>query len=96
MYVLIITFNFHGDNARVFQRVSIRVNLNMGRSSRMRTIVSIYSQLLGLLNLPYRLRRVTLIKNLWLFMFEMHLISVITDKLPRPPCQAKCKNQAPT
>jgi len=32
----------------------------------------------------YRLRRVTL-SNLWLFMFEMHLISGINDEPPRPP-----------
>ena len=36
-------------------------------------------------------------KNLWLFIFEMHLISGIIDgwqrcEPPRPPCQAKCKN----
>jgi len=36
-------------------------------------------------------------KNLWLFMFEMHLISGITDGwqgCEPPPCQAKCKNRA--
>ena len=33
----------------------------------------------------YRLWRVTLLKDLWLFMFEMHLISGITDEPTRPP-----------
>ena len=37
-------------------------------------------------------------KNLWLFMFEMHLISGITDGWQgcEPPRPAKCKNRAPT
>jgi len=39
-------------------------------------------------------------KNLWLFMFEMHLISGITDWWQggshHHPSQTKCKNRAPT
>ena len=56
-----------------------------GWSSRMPTIVSIYSKpagyVLRLLNrtdCDVRLYQ----KNLWLFMFEMHLISGITDEPP--------------
>jgi len=49
----------------------------------------------------YRLLRVTLSKELAAVMFEMHLISGITDGwqvCELPPCQAKCKirAQAPT
>jgi len=37
-------------------------------------------------------------KNLWPFMFEMHLISGITDRwqgCEPSPCEAKCKNRTP-
>jgi len=85
----LVWFNFRGDNARVFQRVSIRVNLNM-------TVGQAACQLLC------RYAHSTLAascvcwivpdcdvwlyqKNLWVFMFEMHLISGITDEPPPLP-----------
>jgi len=53
-----------------------------GWSSRIPTIVSIYSEARWLCPMfaeSYQLLCVTLSKNLWLFMFEMHLIHGITD-----------------
>jgi len=65
----------------------------------MLTVVSIYSKHDGcVLRLLNRIRE-TLSKELWLFMFEMHVISGITDGWqgwePTPICQAKCKNRDP-
>jgi len=98
----LVLLNFRGDNASL--STSFHESQYDGWSSRMPTIASIYSKhagcVLRLLNRTdccVRLHQ----KNLWLFMFEMHLISGITDgwqrcESPPPPCQAKCKNRALT
>jgi len=69
-----------GDNARVFQRISIPQY--HGWPSRMPTYVSIYSihagcvrRLLNRTDCYASIRR----KNLWLFVFETNLISGITE-----------------
>jgi len=67
----------------------------------MRTIVSTYSKHAGcVLRLLNRTDFYVWLyqKNLWMFMFEMHLISGIADGWQgcEPPRQAKCKNRDPT
>jgi len=69
---------FRVDNARVFQRVSINLNMTVGQAAyRLFIIMSTYSMHVGcvlyLLNCTdccVWIRR----KNLWLFVFEMYLI----------------------
>ena len=77
----LVLFNFRGDNARVFQRVSMNLNMTVGQAACQ--LLCRYTQehtdcILRLLNrtdcdvwlCP---------KNLWLFIYEMHLITGITD-----------------
>ena len=61
----LVSFNFRGDNARVFQRVSIRVNLNMtvGQAACQLLCRYTYSTLAAFAE-SYRLRRVALSKEL--------------------------------
>ena len=93
----LVSFNFRDDNARVFQRVPYKwISIRRLVKPHANCCVDILTArwLRPAFAESYRLRRVSLSKNLWLFMFEMHLISGITDEPPRPPCQAKCKNRA--
>jgi len=78
-----VLFDFRGDNASVLQRVSMNIQHD-GWSSRMPTIVSIYSKHVGcvlrLLNSTDWFVWLSQKTNLWLLMFEMHLISGITNR----------------
>ena len=92
----LVLFNFRDDNARVFQRVSMNLNMTVGQAACQLLCRYTFSTLAAscvcwivpIATCDYQ-------KNLWLFMFEMHLISGITDE-PPSPCQAKCKNRAHT
>ena len=102
----LVSFNFRSDNARVFQRVSMILNMTVGQAAcqLLRRYTQSTLRLRPAFAESYRFYVWLYQKNLWLFMFELHLISGITDGWQpspltganRPPCQAKCKNGAPT
>jgi len=77
----LVLFNFRGDNARVFQRVSMNFNMTVGQAACQLLCRSIYSKPAGcVLRMLNRTDCYVWLcqKNLCLFMFEMHLISGIT------------------
>ena len=87
----LVSFNFRGDNATVFQRVSIRVNLRMavGQAECQLQHSGCVLHLLNRTDCDVWLYQ----KNLWLFMFERHLISGITDEPPPPLAKLNVKTR---
>ena len=83
----LVSFNFRGDNTRVFQRVSIRVNLNMTVGQAKCQLLCRYTHSTLAASCICWIVAIAWLyeKNLWLFMFEMHLISGITDEPPPSP-----------
>ena len=85
----LVSFNVRGDKARVFQRVSINLNTTVGQAASQllcRYTQSILTASCVCWIVPISTLRLYQ-KNLWLFMFEMHLISGITSgwQVCQPP-----------
>ena len=99
----LVLFNFGGDNPKIFQRVSMNFNMTVGQA--VCQLLFRYAQSQSTLAASCVCWIVPIVvwlyqKNFWLFMFELHLISGITDVWqgcePPPLCQSKCKNRAST
>jgi len=75
----LVLFNFRVDNARFFGRVAMNVSMTTVGQAACQLLCRYTQSTLAALAESYRLLRVSLSKELWLFMFEMHLVSGITD-----------------